>query len=62
MRPKTPQHVLDYERSKKITPQCCHTCENYDLKGVCLRYRMTPPEDFAATIDACPDWIQDIPF
>ena len=63
MRHEEPETVKNYRRLlKEPFPKCCHTCENYDLQGVCLRYGMEPPEDFAAKTDACADWVEDIPF
>lgn len=43
-------------------PKCCHTCLHYANDGICLAFFMTPPEDFAASVDQCPDWEVDVPF
>lgn len=43
-------------------PKCCHTCDHYTDEGLCTFYSMTPPEDFAATPDQCPEWMEEIPF
>jgi len=43
-------------------PKCCHTCDHFDQSGRCLVFDMTPPEDFASTVDACEQWIMELPF
>ena len=43
-------------------PRVCHTCDNYDVGGQCRQFGMEPPEEFAATDRACPEWIEEIPF
>lgn len=59
----TPQILLEYYRwVDHGPPRICHTCEHYDLQGVCQLYQMEPPEDFAATQDACADYKPDVPF
>jgi len=63
MRHPKPPHVIAYEEQKKAgPPKCCHTCDWYDANGMCLTYWMEPPEDFAATEGACPEWLDNIPF
>ena len=42
-------------------PRCCHTCEMYGTDGLCTEFFMTPPEDFAATKNACDKWLIEIP-
>jgi hypothetical protein len=43
-------------------PKCCHTCEHYGVDGLCVEFFMKPPEDFAATLDACDKWEAECPF
>jgi hypothetical protein len=43
-------------------PKCCHTCEHYGIDGLCVEFFMRPPDDFAATVDACDKWEWEIPF
>jgi len=67
MRPEEPEAVKEYrDRFKEIAlqkpPACCHTCEEYTEDGYCRQFQMKPPEDFAATIDACPEYFEEIPF
>lgn len=63
MRHKEPEMVKKYkEIVRQGMPHCCHTCEHYSDDGVCLKYDMEPPEDFAQNHKACPDWSQEIPF
>lgn len=50
------------ERINTPVPKCCHTCEHLDEDGLCILYDEEPPEDFAATIEACNDWIEELPF
>lgn len=58
-----PQLVTLYKEWVKAgPPRCCHTCEMYGSDGLCTEFFMTPPEDFAADVDACPQWMQEIPF
>ncbi len=63
MRPPKPKIVVLYEEViKNGPPRCCHTCAEYDEDGQCLRFDSEPPEAFAATPDACQEWIMEIPF
>lgn len=63
MRHVEPELVIDYKRWLAAgPPKCCHTCEHYDVKGLCVAFFMTPPEDFAATVDACKEWEKECPF
>jgi hypothetical protein len=32
----------------------------YDSKGVCKLFKETPPEEFAATVDACDKWEEEL--
>ena len=63
MRHAEPELIKDYKRLIAFgPPMCCHTCEFYDVKGTCVVFFMEPPEDFAATPSACPEWEGTIPF
>ena len=58
-----PQILVDYEQwVSQGPPRICHTCTHYDNHGTCQKYQMEPPEDFAATPDACDDYKQEVPF
>ncbi len=52
MRHKKPLFLLE-------TPKCCHTCDKYDSKGKCKEFDTKPPEEFAATVDACDKWEEE---
>ena len=58
-RPPEPQFLVDWRKTRP-TPQCCHTCDHYNSSGFCLKHQQEPPEEFAATLGACPDWEEDI--
>ena len=58
MRHERPRRLQDYY----TLPKFCHTCDLYNEQGVCQKHKMEPPEEFASTEDACPDWLEDIPF
>jgi hypothetical protein len=60
MRHPEPKILIEYKT--KVYPEICHTCEYYDSDGLCLKFRMEPPEDFAATHQACPEWFVLVPF
>ena len=63
MRHAEPDVVADYNRLLAMgPPKCCHTCDFYDKNGTCVVFFMEPPEDFAATPSACPEWEGTIPF
>lgn len=63
MRHKEPEVVTLYKEWVKAgPPRCCHTCEHYGTDGLCIEYWMTPPEDFAASVNACEKWQQEVPF
>jgi len=47
---------------RKGPPKFCHTCEHYDNEGICQKHQQEPPEEFARTEDACPEWLYEIPF
>jgi len=43
-------------------PRCCHTCGFYSQRGHCSLHGARPPDDYASSEDACPDWRDEIPF
>jgi hypothetical protein len=64
-----PDFVTAYKEWLKAgPPKCCHTCDHYgqakynDPPGHCREFNMEPPEEFAATVDACASWTQELPF
>ncbi len=64
-----PDFVTAYKEWLKAgPPKCCHTCDHYgherygDKAGYCREFNMEPPEEFAATVDECGSWTQEIPF
>ena len=62
-RPPEPEFLIQWrEWMRAGPPKCCHTCDNFNKSGHCLAFDMTPPEDFASTVDACEQWIMEIPF
>ena len=63
MRHKEPEVVTLYKEWVKAgPPRCCHTCEHYGTDGLCIEYWMNPPEEFAASVNACDKWQQEVPF
>ena len=63
MRHPEPDLVTDYKRWLAAgPPRCCHTCEHYGVDGLCVEFFKEPPEEFAATPDACDKWTMDVPF
>ena len=60
MRHKKPIFLLEIEKIKE--PKCCHTCHHYTRVGICEIYKTEPPEEFAATVDACDKWEFECPF
>lgn len=63
MRPSEPEIVRQWrEWVEAGPPKCCHTCVFYERDGVCDKFDMEPPADFAATPDACGDWQREVPF
>jgi hypothetical protein len=63
MRHPIPDIVSDYDRLiAQGPPRCCHTCEFYDIKGMCTAFFMEPPEAFAATPSECPEYENEAPF
>jgi hypothetical protein len=62
-RPKEPEFIIQWrEWVRSGPPKCCWTCDNYDHDGKCFEFDMTPPADFAASVDTCDKWIREIPF
>lgn len=62
-RPPEPQFLLDYRHwLQSGPPKCCHTCDHYSKVGHCMAFDMQPPEDFAASVGACEEWVEMIPF
>ena len=62
-RPPEPEFLIQWsEWMRAGPPKCCHTCDHLNQSGHCLAFDMTPPEDFASTVDACEQWIMEIPF
>lgn len=62
-RPPEPKLLVDYrEWVKAGPPKCCHTCEHYRVDGFCVEFFMSPPEEFAASMDGCDKWKREIPF
>lgn len=62
-RPPEPDFLIQWrEWMRAGPPKCCHTCEHYDRSGRCLVFDMTPPEDFASTVDGCDKWEEECPF
>jgi hypothetical protein len=62
-RPPEPEFLIQWrEWMRAGPPKCCFTCEHYGVDGLCTEFFMTPPEDFAATVDACDKWEAECPF
>lgn len=62
-RPPEPQFLIDYrEWLKAGPPKCCHTCDQFNQSGHCLAFDMRPPDEFAASVDACESWEMEVPF
>jgi hypothetical protein len=58
-----PDFVSEWKRIQKIAPpKCCHTCNYYSEEGLCNLHDAEPPEEYAATLGECPDWVDEIPF
>lgn len=63
MRPSEPEFVRQWREWVAMgPPKCCHTCDFFTQDGRCDRYGMNPPSEFAATPDACGDWVMEVPF
>ncbi len=62
-RPPEPQFLIDYrEWVKACPPKCCFTCDEYDESGHCRKFEMRPPDEFAASVEACESWEPECPF
>jgi hypothetical protein len=62
-RPNEPEFLVQWRAWYEAgPPKCCHTCDHYSQSGECLAFDMRPPDDFAASVDECKDWIQEMPF
>jgi hypothetical protein len=62
-RPPEPEFLIQWRVWYQAgPPMCCHTCDNYDENGHCQQFDMQPPENFAATQDACNKWTLAVPF
>jgi len=62
-RPEEPEFLIQWREIKRSgPPRVCHTCDYYSNSGNCVAFGMRPPDDFAATPDACDQWIEEIPF
>jgi hypothetical protein len=54
--------TIYYKMLEAGPPKCCHSCEMYGTDGLCVEFFKEPPEEFAATPDACNKWVMDLPF
>lgn len=62
-RPSEPEFLIQWREWDKVgPPKCCHTCEHYGVDGLCVKFFMTPPEEFAASMDGCDKWERECPF
>jgi hypothetical protein len=63
MRHPEPPIVALWRQNPGI-PKCCHTCIYYTEDGLCSEFGAEPPEDHAATLNACESWASEdcIPF
>jgi hypothetical protein len=62
-RPPIPEFLKQWrDWIKAGPPRCCHTCEHYKNDGRCAVFDMVPPAEFAATVDRCQQWEQEIPW
>ena len=62
-RPQEPEFLIQWrEWDRAGPPKCCHTCEHFGVDGLCVEFFMTPPEDFASTVDGCDKWEREVPF
>lgn len=65
MKTKEPIEVIQWRQlvaKAQDIPKCCHTCDEYDAHGMCLKHWATPPESFTNAIGACPDWVEELVF
>lgn len=62
-KPPEPEFLKQWRDWIKLgAPRCCHTCEHFKDDGRCAEFDMVPPPEFAATVDRCEQWEQEIPF
>jgi hypothetical protein len=62
-RPPEPEFLIQWREWMRAGPtKLCHTCDHFNQSGHCLAFDMRPPDDFAATPDACDKWELEIPF
>jgi|GEM_PF-2131747 hypothetical protein len=61
---KEPDFVTKYWDSLSVRmPKCCHTCSYFEKDdSFCTHFKSTPPEGFAATVNSCQSYFDDIPF
>lgn len=63
MKPPQPEVVINWrKRLNEPIPRCCHTCDHYLEDATCRVFGMSPPDDFAATMNVCESWEEEIPF
>jgi hypothetical protein len=62
-RPTEPEFLIQWREWMRVgPPKLCHTCDHFNRSGHCLAFDMRPPDDFAATVDACDKWERELPF
>lgn len=59
MRHPLPDYLIEYNKGR---PECCHTCEHYNVHGRCAVFDMEPPQSFADERGACPEYFPEVPF
>lgn len=62
MRPQEPKFITAWRELSRLNLRCCHTCEHFNMSGKCLKFDMTPPADFAASLEQCESWEPELPF
>lgn len=66
MKHKEPDDVIKWREAKEYylnnEPENCHTCDYYLNNGLCRKFGVAPPEEFAATHKECASWMPPIPF
>lgn len=62
MRHEEPVWLKEWRITAASIPKVCHTCDNYNGDGLCTKFEMTPPQEFAETKSACEDWEMEIGF
>jgi hypothetical protein len=56
MRPDEPVWLKEWRIIAASVPKLCHTCDHYNGDGMCEKFDMYPPEEFAETKNACEKW------